>query len=59
MAYSCQFCGEIEEGEVGFRCGECGGVDIIRSAASMSCRECAKAEIIPVCPSCGSEELEQ
>jgi hypothetical protein len=59
MAYICQFCGEIEDGDIAFRCGGCGGENILRSANSMTCRECEDTEIVAVCPTCGSEELEK
>jgi len=59
MAYLCQFCGEIEESDVSFRCSSCGGEEILRRAGGLSCRECADADVTPFCPNCGSEELER
>ncbi len=58
MAYVCQFCGEIEESDLTFRCSGCGGENVVRSASGMSCRECDDA-VVPICPNCGSEELEK
>jgi hypothetical protein len=59
MAYNCQFCGEIEEGDVTFRCTGCGGNNVLRSSVSMTCKDCEETEIVAVCPNCGSEELEK
>jgi hypothetical protein len=60
MSYSCQFCGEIEDGEVMMRCGDCGGEKIIRGALGSQCADCENGgSLAPVCPTCGSEDLER
>jgi hypothetical protein len=59
MPYSCQFCGDIEEGEVVFRCASCGGEKVTRGALGDQCASCEDAAALTaVCPTCGSEEIE-
>lgn len=59
MSYSCQFCGDIEEGEVMMRCGACGGEKVVRAALGNQCADCETADaLVAVCPTCGSDELE-
>jgi len=59
MSYSCQFCGEIEEGEVMLRCAGCGGEKIVRGSAGNQCADCeGSSSLTAVCPTCGSDELE-
>jgi len=60
MSYSCQFCGEIEEGEVVMRCSACGGEKILRGSMGNQCADCEDITSLTVaCPICGSDELEQ
>jgi hypothetical protein len=60
MSYSCQFCGEIEKGEVIMRCSACGGERVIRGSLGNQCADCEEPDsLIAVCPTCGSDELEQ
>ncbi len=59
MPYSCQFCGDIEEGEVILRCSSCGGEKVVRGALGNQCAECGTEGLLAaVCPTCGSEDLE-
>ena len=59
MSYSCQFCGEIEEGEVILRCAGCGGEKVVRGATGNQCADCEEpGALTAVCPTCGSDELE-
>jgi hypothetical protein len=59
MSYSCQFCGEIEEGEVIMRCGSCGGEKVLRGSMGNQCADCEETDTLTaVCPTCGSDELE-
>lgn len=59
MPYNCQFCGEIEAGEVLFRCSSCGGEKVMRGALGNQCAECEDgAALAAVCPTCGSDEME-
>ena len=59
MSYSCQFCGEIEEGEVVMRCNACGGDKVLRVKMGNQCADCEASDTLAaVCPVCGSDELE-
>jgi hypothetical protein len=60
MSYSCQFCGEIEEGEVVMRCGACGSEKVLRGTLGNQCADCEEtSSLAAVCPTCGSDELEK
>jgi hypothetical protein len=60
MPYSCQFCGEIEEGEIVLRCKACGGEKVSRGALGNQCADCEDAaSLLIVCPTCGSEDIEK
>jgi len=60
MPYSCQFCGEIEEGEVVLRCRNCGGEKVTRGSLGNQCADCEDGgSLVSVCPTCGSEEVEE
>jgi len=59
MPYSCHYCGEIDETDVQLRCMACGSTSVMRAAAGNRCAECdTTGPGAPVCPTCGSEELE-
>jgi RNA polymerase subunit RPABC4/transcription elongation factor Spt4 len=61
MSYACQFCGEIEETEVHLRCSACNGENVARGSLGMRCDSCGDIgkAVTAVCPTCGSDELEQ
>jgi RNA polymerase subunit RPABC4/transcription elongation factor Spt4 len=60
MSYSCQFCGEIDDTEVRFRCASCGGEGVVQSALGTRCGDCNEVggKATAVCPTCGSQELD-